>query len=277
MIYDLHSHSTASDGSLTPAELIEQAKQAGVDCLALTDHDGMDGVVEASQAALERGIAFIPGIELSVTHQNKTVHIVGLQLDKDHLPLQAGIKKLQDYRKWRAEEIARRLAKVGIPNALEGAYEFARGKMIGRMHFAHFLIENGYAKDSRAVFKKFLVKNKPGHIHGEWASLEDVIGWIKGAGGIAVLAHPARYNLSSGKLKKLIKEFKLLGGEGIEVVSATHSLNDINTMARHAVDFELYASVGSDFHDPGVVWNKMGCLPPLPEKCRPIWTLWETS
>jgi len=274
MNYDLHSHSTASDGSLSPSQLVELAKDSGVDYLALTDHDGVDGINEAQIAATNNGLNLIPGIELSVSYQNKTIHIVGLQLDIEHQALCKGIVKLQNYRLWRAEEIARRLQKVGIENALDGAREFAHGKMIGRMHFAHFLIKNGYAKDTRAVFKKYLVKNKPGHIHGEWASLEEAMEWIIGAGGVAVIAHPARYNLKRNKLKKLINEFKELGGKGIEVVSATHSTNDINTMAYHANEFNLYASVGSDFHDPKVTWNQMGKLPPLPERCKPIWNLW---
>jgi len=271
MIYDLHCHSTASDGSLTPTQLVELAKTSGVECLALTDHDGVDGIDEARAAAKNNAIHFIPGIEISVSYNRKTVHIVGLQLNTSYKPLCDGIAKLQNYRLWRAEEISKRLEKVGIKGALPGAWEFANGNMIGRMHFAHFLIKNGYAKDTRAVFKKYLVKNKPGHIHGEWASLEEAVAWITGSGGIAVIAHPARYNLKRTGLRKLITEFKQLGGQGIEVVSASHSINDMNTMAQHAKDFELYASVGSDFHDPDVTWNKMGRLPALPEICDPIW------
>jgi len=274
MIYDLHSHSTASDGSLTPTQLVDLAAESGVSCLALTDHDGVDGIAEAVNAAKKNNIDLVPGIELSVSYQRKTIHIVGLQIDIDYKPLCEGIKKLQEYRLWRAEEIARRLAKVGINDALPGAWEYANGNMIGRMHFAHFLIKNGYAKDTRSVFKKYLVKNKPGYIHGEWAELDEAVGWIVGAGGIAVIAHPARYPLKRNKLRKLVKEFKQLGGRGIEVVSATHSINDINTMACLACDYELHASVGSDFHDPDVAWNKMGKLPPLPEQCQPIWHLW---
>ncbi|MCU7939465.1 MAG: PHP domain-containing protein [gamma proteobacterium symbiont of Bathyaustriella thionipta] len=273
MQIDLHTHSTASDGRLTPAELVALAAQAGVDVLALTDHDGIGGLDEARQCALDAGIQFINGIELSVTWNKRTVHIVGLNFDCDHAPLQAGIQRLQDFREVRAREIASKLDSAGIKGAYDGAKRFSGGKMLGRMHFANFLVDAGYAKNVRSVFKKYLVNNKPGHVTGDWATLEEAVSWITQAGGVAVIAHPARYKLTRTKLRKLIKGFIAAGGQAMEVVSGSHCVNEVKTMACHANDFDLYASSGSDFHDPDFPWIKLGQLPDLPEKCRPVWDL----
>lgn len=273
MQIDLHTHSTASDGRLSPSELINRAAQAGVEVMALTDHDGTDGLSEARQAAQSAGIHFINGIELSVTWNKGTVHIVGLNFDPDYEPLKAGIQALQDFREVRAREIAQKLDKAGIKGAYEGAQRFSAGKMLGRMHFANFLVADGHAKSIRHVFKHYLVHNKPGHVSGDWASLQDTVSWITGAGGIAVIAHPARYKMTRTRLRKLIKEFMAAGGQGIEVVSGSHDINDTRTMANHASDFDLYASVGSDFHDPNFPWIQLGKMPPLPRQCRPVWDL----
>lgn len=273
MQIDLHTHSTASDGRLDPAELIAHAAQAGVTVMALTDHDGTDGLQEASAAAAVTGIRFINGIELSVTWNKRTIHIVGLNFDPQYPPLQAGIEALQAFRETRAREIAMKLQQVGIKGAYEGAQRFCGGKMLGRMHFANFLVAEGHARNVRSVFKHYLVHNKPGHVSGDWATLEDAVSWITGAGGIAVIAHPARYKLTRTRLRKLITDFIAAGGQAIEVVSGSHDTNDANTMANHASDFDLYASSGSDFHDPDFPWIKMGTMPPLPRQCRPVWEL----
>ncbi|MCK5649605.1 MAG: PHP domain-containing protein [Gammaproteobacteria bacterium] len=273
MQIDLHTHSTASDGRLAPSELIARAAEAGVDVLALTDHDGTDGLDEARQSAIDAGIRFINGIELSVTWNKRTVHIVGLNFDPDYAPLKAGIQSLQDFRQSRAKEIALKLEKSGIKCAYEGAQRFSGGKMLGRMHFANFLVAAGYAKNVRSVFKHYLVNNKPGHVTGDWATMEDAVSWITEAGGVAVIAHPARYKLTRTKLRKLIKDFVSAGGRAIEVVSGSHDVNEMNTMACHADDFDLYASSGSDFHDPDFTWIKLGRLPELPAKCKPVWDL----
>lgn len=273
MQIDLHTHSTASDGRLAPSELIAHAAEAGVDVLALTDHDGTDGLDEARQSAIDAGIRFINGIELSVTWNTRTVHIVGLNFDPDYAPLKEGIQSLQDFRQSRAKEIALKLEKSGIKGAYEGAQRFSGGKMLGRMHFANFLVAAGYAKNVRNVFKHYLVNNKPGHVTGDWATMEDAVSWITEAGGVAVIAHPARYKLTRTKLRKLIKDFVSAGGRAIEVVSGGHDVNEIKTMACHADDFDLYASSGSDFHDPDFPWTKLGRLPELPPKCKPVWDL----
>lgn len=273
MQIDLHTHSTASDGRLAPSELVARAVEAGVEVLALTDHDGTDGLDEARQSAHDAGIRFINGIELSVTWNKRTVHIVGLNFDPEYAPLKAGIQSLQEFRETRAVEMADKLEKSGIDGAYEGAKRFSGGKMLGRMHFANFLVDAGYAKNVRNVFKHYLVNNKPGHVTGDWATMDDAVSWITGAGGVAVIAHPARYKLTRTKLRKLIKDFISAGGQAMEVVSGSHDINEMKTMACHADDFDLYASMGSDFHDPAFPWIKLGKLAELPPKCKPVWDL----
>ena len=272
--YDLHSHSTASDGTLTPSELVERARGAGVDVLALTDHDSTEGVREAESAARSAGIKLIPGIELSVTWNRQTVHVVGLNIDIENRKLQQGLEKLVEFRDWRAEEIGRRLEKAGIHGAFEGARKLSNGRLLSRTHFARFLVEKGEAKSVRHVFKHFLVSGKPGHVSGDWASLEEAVGWIRYAGGQAVVAHPARYSMTRSKLRRLLREFIECGGAGIEVVSGSQSRDEAFTMAKHASDYQLLASSGSDFHGPENPWVELGALPELPHGCRPIWGEW---
>jgi predicted metal-dependent phosphoesterase TrpH len=276
--YDLHSHSIASDGSLTPAELVRRAQQAGIQTLALTDHDTLSGLAEARQQADALGLGLIPGVEISVSWQQRTLHLVGLGIDAGHAELQQGLAGLLAFRVWRAEEIGRRLKRdAGIADALAGAAALAQGDLVGRTHFAQFLVQIGRAKGVREVFKHFLVSGKPGHVPGDWASLEQAIGWIRAAGGQAVLAHPARYKLTRTKLRGLLGQLKELGGAGLEVVSGSHSLDDCQTMAHHARDFALLASAGSDYHGPESPWLELGRLPPLPSICRPIWHDWHPS
>ncbi len=271
MKHDLHSHSTVSDGTLSPAALVRQAADAGVDVLALTDHDNVSGIAEAREAAQTCGLTLVPGVEISVSWNGHTVHVLGLNLDENNPILRQGLEKLCHYRAWRAEEIGRRLEQLGISGSYEGACAFATGALVGRTHFARFLVARGYAKDMREVFRKFLVSGKPGHVRGEWAELEAALGWIHGAGGMAVIAHPARYKMTRGKLRRLIGEFRELGGRGLEVVSGSHSKDECFTMARHAADFGLLASAGSDYHGPENPWINLGQLPDLPHGCDPIW------
>jgi len=275
LIYDLHAHSIVSDGSLTPADLVARAKLMGVDVLALTDHDATSGLGEAGRAALEQGITLVPGVEVSVTWNGATIHIVGLGIDPQCASLQQGLKKLREFREWRAGEIARRLSAKGIGGALEGAKKFATGELISRTHFAHFLVERGYAKDLRAVFQRYLVQNKPGHVPGQWTTLEEAVSWINTAGGQAVVAHPGRYRLTATRLRQLLAEFKECGGAGLEVVSSAHSPSDCTAMARYSGQFDLLASRGSDYHGPEHVWVELGKIPPLPVECQPIWHNWQ--
>src|SRR5210317_1161000 len=274
LIYDLHAHSTASDGTLSPAELMQHAHAAGVNVMALTDHDTTAGIAEARDTATQLGMEFIPGIELSVTWDNRTVHIVGLGIDENSEPIQAGIKKLMEFRQWRAEEIGRRLEKACYPDMYEKAKAYSNGRLIGRVHFARALVAAGHADTVGAVFKKFLVGGKPGFVPGAWAELSDVVKWIREAGGRAIIAHPARYDMTRTKLRQLIADFKELGGEGFEVCSGSHSKDDVNTMAQHARDFDLLASAGSDFHGPENPWVNLGQLAPIPQGLKPVWHDW---
>lgn len=274
--YDLHSHSTASDGTLSPTELVYRAGRQGVDVLALTDHDTLTGLEEARQAASTIGLTLVNGVEISVTWAGGTVHLVGLQVAEDDAVLQQGLAGLREFRCWRAEEIGRRLFKQSrIENAFEGASKFALGGLVSRTHFARFLVQNGHAKTVQEVFKRFLVNNKPGHVPGQWASLEQAVEWIGGAGGVAVLAHPARYKMTATKLRALMGEFQECGGRAIEVISGSHTPDEVKTMARNACNMGLLASSGSDYHGPENPWIELGRLPALPAGCVPVWHDWQ--
>jgi hypothetical protein len=269
--YDLHSHSLASDGSLTPAALVQAARDAGVDVLALTDHDTTDGLEEAGRQADTAGLRLIPGVEISVSWRSITVHVLGLHIDPFDDALQAGLADLRVFRDWRAGEIGRRLERAGIRGAYAGACDLSRGRIVSRTHFAHFLVDQGHARSVREVFKRFLVHGKPGYVAGQWASLETALDWIRAAGGLAVIAHPARYPLSGSKLRQLLGEFRELGGAGLEVVSGSHTRDDINVMAGYARTMDLLASCGSDYHGPENPWVQLGQLAELPTGCRPVW------
>ena len=274
-VYDLHSHSTASDGTLTPSELVARAESAGVEVLALTDHDTTAGLEEAGAVARASSLCLVAGVEVSVTWGGQVVHVVGLGIDAGTEALQAGLAELREFRQWRAGEIARRLQREGIEGAYEGARSHARGGLLSRTHFARFLVDRGYAEDMRKVFKHYLTKGKPGHVAGEWAELERAVEWICQAGGEAVIAHPARYSMTRSKLKRLLGEFREVGGVALEVVSSSHSRDEIFAMAKHATDHRLLASVGSDFHSPETPWAALGRLQPLPSTVTPIWSGWE--
>ncbi len=286
--YDLHSHSLCSDGTLTPTELVTRAHAQGVAVLALTDHDVTDGIAEAAAAASSLGLELIPGVEISVTWQQQTIHIVGLGIDPGDQTLQAGLAGLREFRNKRAREIDRRLQKKRITGAYAGAAGLAQGAILSRTHFARFLVSQGYAGNMQQAFKRFLTRGKPGYVPGCWATLEQAVGWIHGAGGLSVIAHPARYRLSAGKLRKLLGAFKDCGGAAIEVISGSWHVEENNHLARLASEFGLLASVGSDFHGPnghdavgtspakqkGKPWAELGGLPPLPAACTPVWQAW---
>ena len=272
---DLHCHSNVSDGLLSPAALVERAAANGVEVLALTDHDDVAGLDEARKAAAQLGMGFINGVEISVTWKKRVLHVVGLNIDPSHADLRSGLLGIREGRGERARHIAAQLDALGIPGSLDGAYAFAENKqLIGRSHFARFLVAQGYVKDVRTVFKKYLVKGKPGYVSHQWAELAEAVGWIKDSGGIAVLAHPGRYDLGDGNMRALLAEFKEIGGEAIEVVTASHTPQQFALFARHAVEFGLLASRGSDFHGPGESFFEPGRLPDLPPTCKPVWHDW---
>lgn len=274
-LIDLHSHSTASDGLFTPSELVGRAAAQGVRVLALTDHDEVAGLDEARSAAAEAGIALIDGVEISVTWNNRSVHIVGLRIDPAHGALREGLAAIRAGRGERARLIAAELEKAGIAGSLEGAYAYAANpNIISRTHFARFLVEQGIVKDTRTVFKKYLVKGKPGYVAHRWADIAEAIGWILASGGVAVLAHPGRYDLGRTNLHALIADFKEAGGEAIEVVTGSHTADQFAQFAQLAKEYELLASCGSDFHGPGESYMDLGRLPELPPGCKPVWHDW---
>lgn len=273
---DLHSHSTISDGVLSPSQLLIHAGSREIDILALTDHDDTAGLEEAHLQAQQENITLINGVEISVTWRNRTLHILGLDIDPHHPPLAHGLKKIRDGRLERAQAIAAHLERCGIHGGFEGARKQAgeRG-LIGRTHFARFLVNQGYAKNVKSVFKKFLVKGKPGYVSHIWAGLDEAIAWIRGSGGQAIIAHPARYKLSSHLLEQLLNEFCELGGKGIEVVTSSHTPEQTRQFAQLAARMDLYASCGSDYHGPGESYFDLGRLPTLPPECTPIWSQWD--
>jgi predicted metal-dependent phosphoesterase TrpH len=272
MIFDLHSHSTCSDGLLSPAELVERAVQRSVDVLALTDHDEIKGLDAAREAAAQWGIRLINGVEISVLWDDVTLHIVGLNIDTAYLPLADGLAAIRSGREMRAQRMAESLATVGIHGSLEGARRYAKNpELVSRSHFARYLVETGHARDTNAVFRHFLTPGKPGYVPHQWAALADALQWIHGSGGVAVLAHPGRYDLGDAKCERLLGEFVERGGAAVEVVTGSHAPTEFVTWARHARNFGLLASAGSDFHGPGEGYRDIGNVPALPSGCNPVW------
>ncbi len=273
--FDLHSHSTASDGVLTPAELVTRALDNGVDVLALTDHDDTAGLAEACTAAAGTALTLVPGVEISVTWERHTVHLVGLHVDPRSPALDEGLAAIRRGRDTRAHAIAQSLARAGITGAYEGALEFVTSaRLVSRTHFARFLVERGHVKDMKAAFKRFLVPGKPGYVPHAWAPLADAVAWIHAAGGQAVLAHPGRYPLTATGMRRLLGAFRDAGGDGVEILSSSHSAAQATEFATYARVFGLLGSSGSDFHGPGESWIELGALPPLPAGVTPVWTDW---
>lgn len=257
---------------LSPAQLVARATERGVKTLALTDHDELGGLEEARACARETGIVFVNGVEISVTWSGQTVHVVGLAIDPGHPDLMRGLEQVRSGRRARAESIAKELEKAGIGGSLEGARTYVTNpELVGRTHFARYLVERGYARNIQGVFRKYLASGKPGYVPHRWASLEQAVNWIKVSGGIVVLAHPGRYRLESRQCETLLKEFKDLGGSGVEVVTGSHTAEQFETWARYARRFGLLASAGSDFHGPGESRRDFGDLPDLPPGCTPVW------
>lgn len=271
---DLHCHSVVSDGTLTPEALAQRAKANGVELWALTDHDEIGGQLRAAAAARAEGMHYLTGVEISVTFIGHTVHIVGLGFDPDNTALKQGLIQTRGGRGQRALDMAAGLAKVGIAGAYEGALKFAGNhELISRTHFARFLVESGVCRETNDVFRKYLTEGKPGFVEHRWATLKDAVTWIRGAGGIAVIAHPARYKFSTNEEFALFSEFKNHGGQGVEVVTGSHTPAEYLTYADTAREFGLAASRGSDFHSPAESHTELGTLPFLPGKLTPVWEL----
>jgi predicted metal-dependent phosphoesterase TrpH len=271
---DLHCHSVVSDGTLTPEALAERAASNGVELWALTDHDEIGGQARAAAAAKAVGMRYVTGVEISVTFLGKTVHIVGLGMDTDNADLCEGLERTRGGRRLRAQDMADGLAKVGIKGAFEGALQYVGNPdLISRTHFARHLVETGVCKETNEVFRKYLTEGKPGFVEHRWATLKDAVGWITGAGGMAVVAHPARYKFTPNEEYALFTEFKGHGGRGVEVVTGSHSAAEYVTYAATAQEFGLAASRGSDFHSPLESHTELGTLPYLPGGLTPVWEL----
>jgi hypothetical protein len=271
---DLHCHSTVSDGTLTPEALAERSRAHGVELWALTDHDEIGGQHRAAAAAKAQGMRYLTGTEISVTFIGQTVHIVGLGFDADDQTLQSGLRQTRGGREERAMEMSDGLAKVGIKGAYEGALKFVGNpELISRTHFARFLVESGVCRETNEVFRKYLTEGKPGFVPHRWATLKDAVSWITGAGGMAVIAHPARYKFTPNEEFALFTEFKALGGQGVEVVTGSHTVAEYAIYADTAREFGLAASRGSDFHSPDESHTELGTLPLLPANLTPIWEL----
>lgn len=273
---DLHCHSVHSDGVLPPAELARRAFDNGVRLWALTDHDETAGVAEAAAQASALGLPFVPGVEISVTWAGRTIHVVGLHFDPESPALSAGLAGIRAGRAERAAEIGRRLdARLGISGSLEGALRYAMNPgLVSRTHFARFLVEQGHCASIQAVFDQYLGQSRPANVPGRWAGLEEAVGWITGAGGRAVIAHPGRYAYSPTEFGALFDAFRETGGEGIEVVTGSHWPVQYSEYAKVARHYGFLASRGSDFHSPTESRADLGSLPPLPDGLTPVWYDW---
>lgn len=269
---DLHCHSNVSDGTLCPEALAARALAQGVRLWALTDHDEVSGQARAASAAHALGLDYLSGVEISVTFLHATVHIVGLGFDPDNSALTEGLRHTRGGRRRRAQEMATDLARIGIAGSFEGALKYVGNPdLISRTHFARYLVEAGVCKDTYEVFRKYLTEGKPGYVEHRWASLKDAVHWITDAGGIAVIAHPARYDFKPTEEYALLTEFIGHGGRGIEVVTGSHSVTEAQNYARTALEFGLLASRGSDFHSPDESRTELGALPALPAQLTPVW------
>jgi predicted metal-dependent phosphoesterase TrpH len=274
--YDLHAHSTVSDGLLSPAALVARAAARGVSHLALTDHDDLGGLAEARQAAAAAGVQFINGVEISAEWAGAPIHLVGLGLADEAPQLAAALASVRAGRQARARRMGEAFAALGMPGVLEGALRHAGNpQLLSRAHFARHLVELGLFGEPRQVFEHYLVPGKPGYVEHRWPELGEAVDWIRGAGGLAVLAHPGRYRMSGAALRRLIGDFVEAGGAALEVVCAGHTADHVRHFARLVRHFGLNASRGSDFHGPGESYIDLGALPPLPEDLRPVWRLFD--
>ncbi|WP_442771120.1 3',5'-nucleoside bisphosphate phosphatase [Zoogloea ramigera] len=270
---DLHCHSTDSDGTLSPAEVVRRAHANGVDLLALTDHDELLGIADAAAEAADIGLRFVPGVEISVSWLDQTLHIVGLGVDPANQALISGLAQVRGGRDGRAMRIGDELARIGIHGAFEGALRYVGNPaLVTRAHFARYLVEIGVAKNVHDVFLHYLARGKPGYVEHVWATLEDAVGWIKGAGGLAVVAHPGRYRLSCAEMNMLFEQFRDLGGEAVEVSCGAHDGGQLLAFARMARKYGLLASRASDFHGPEDSPIDLGRASPLPPDLTPVWT-----
>jgi predicted metal-dependent phosphoesterase TrpH len=271
MIADLHCHSSHSDGELGLEELVDAARLAGVQVLAVTDHDVTHPAAELAE--LEGGgLTLVSGVEFSACWGKQGVHIVGLNVDADALA--DAVLSQHRLRQDRAVRIAELLEAQGLPDAMAGASQFSASNYLGRPHFARYMVACGFVKDEKKAFRKYLCSNQINGLGYRWPDLQTIIAWITDAGGDAVLAHPLKYKLSRTKLHALCADFKLAGGRAMEVVSGAQTAASTAMLSKLCAEGQFLASCGSDFHKPGQCWATLGRFPALPSSCRPIWERW---
>lgn len=277
MRVDLHSHTNASDGTLSPSALCQYAVRRGVDLLAITDHDSVEGyrlAREWLQQNTQTSLQLLPAVEYSSIWSSIGVHVVGLGIDIDHAATLTACNFYSEARRKRAAMIGERLAKLGMPGATEGALALAGSAQIGRPHFARYLVSQRHVRSEEEAFDRYLGAGKPGDIKLLWPELRQVIEWITAAGGVAVLAHPLKYRLTATRLRKLVAEFAASGGGAVEVVVGRQAAQDGQFLAQLATQHQLQASVGSDFHGVTTYGSQLGETADLPKTCDPVWTRW---
>lgn len=251
---------------------MQRAAQRGLHAIALTDHDTVDGLFEAQSEAARHGMQLVPGVEISVTWSGRTLHVVGLGIDPCHSALIDGLARVRGGRMARARAIAAKLHAAGVSGTLDAALALAANpEMVSRTHFARHLVASGACKDMSTAFRRYLGEGKSAYVRHTWASLPDAIDWIRSAGGVPVLAHPGRYGLRRARMQALFAEFRSLGGMAVEVVSGSHTPEQMQLAAQLSVECGLLASAGSDFHGPEESWLDVGQLVPLPVGCMPVW------
>lgn len=277
VLADLHSHSRASDGAYAPAEVAARAASLGVSLWALTDHDTLGGVAEARAAALTLGMGFLNGVEISVTYAGKTVHIVGLGVDSENAALLQGLAQTRAGRSGRMQAMADKLAALGIAGAYAGALQFAAGpETLSRTHLAQFLVQAGHCSSMQAAFDHYLADGKAAFVPFQWAKLQEAVAWIRGAGGVAVIAHPARYKFDDALEHAFFSDFVAAGGQAVEVMTGSHQLYELARYVNMAQEFGLAHSCGSDFHGVGNDDYDLGHYPYISTKgLRPVWDLLE--
>ena len=272
MKIDLHSHSYYSDGFLSPSAVVRMASKVGCDLFSLTDHDTTDGIVEAKLEADRLGLNLVDGVEISAFWRNSAIHILGLGIDIENDMLQTGLEFNQNLRNDRAKKIALGLWRSGIKDALEKTHMISGGHMLTRTHFAQMLIQEGYCKDMKSVFRRYMTGRKPGSVGVEWKDFGEVIKWIQSAGGKALIAHPFRYRMTHSKIKKMLIDFKEANGDGFEVINSNSSNEEISLGDQWSEDYKLLASIGSDFHGWPNQRVQIGNLADLPNNSRAIWS-----
>ncbi len=277
MLIDFHTHSSASDGELSPAELLQRAAERNIECFAITDHDTVAGYLAVRESAAARAVGLLSGVEFSCRWSGVTVHIVGLDIDVAHPAMQEGLAVLEQARRERGAKIGSRLEKLGFPGALDGALALAGTSQLGRPHFAAWMLAQGHVDSTTSAFDKYLGQGKPGDVKAFWPSLEAVTGWIVAAGGVAIIAHPLKYKLTRSKLRRLVSDFKAAGGTAVELLNGRQTADQTAVLTRLARECELLVSAGSDFHRDSAYGPELGVNFHAPKGLQSLAARWRSD